>query len=146
MCWNVRTKPTQRQDGCVTPPHACAPQFRFPPAVRCYSLETVLRTNGRQDCTRPVSICLLLLLFIGHYGQIVRAAAGGDKALPPVRVNVPRGFQEKPFTLILTTPVEGAAIRYTLDGSAPSPTHGLTFGQPLTVSSNTVLRTAAFKG
>ena len=50
--------------------------------------------------------------------------ANGDSAIvgvvPPVHFNVHRGFHDTPFTLILSTPLEGASIRYTGDGREPT--------------------------
>ncbi len=58
--------------------------------------------------------------------------------------SVGRGFYTSPFSLSLGTPTSGATIRYTLDGSEPTATHGLTYSGPLTISSTTTLRFGAF--
>jgi len=62
-----------------------------------------------------------------------------------VASNQKRGFRYAPFELKLTTPTEGAVIRYTTNGSEPSPTEGSTYQAPLAISQTTVLRVAAFK-
>ena len=53
---------------------------------------------------------------------------------------------EKPITVTLAAPLEpGAEIRYTLDGSSPTP-NSLLYSKPLVVSNTTGLRAAAFLG
>jgi hypothetical protein len=84
---------------------------------------------------------LLLLLFLLQSSTKSRA-----KPLPPVQVSVPRGFQERAFALTMTAPKGGAIIRYTTDGSEPTLGNGFTFGQPIAIASNTILRVRAFKG
>ena len=52
---------------------------------------------------------------------------------------------EEPITVTLTTPLQpGAEIRFTLDGTEPTPGSTL-YSQPLVVSSSTRLRAAAFR-
>lgn len=63
----------------------------------------------------------------------------------PVNFSVPRGFQEAPVDLALTTATPDAEIRYTLDGSAPSLARGLRYGAPIKLSATTVVRAAAYK-
>lgn len=56
-----------------------------------------------------------------------------------------RGFHPEPFTLNLETETSGAEIRYTLDGSTPSATHGQVYEAPFTIDSTTVVRAGGFK-
>ena len=56
-----------------------------------------------------------------------------------------RGFYDAPFSVSITTRTEGATIRYTTDGSAPSETHGQIYHGPISVSRTTALRAMAFK-
>lgn len=56
-----------------------------------------------------------------------------------------RGFYDSPFTLTISSATAGAVIRYTLDGTVPTLTSGLTYGSPLSISKTTVIRAAAFK-
>ena len=56
-----------------------------------------------------------------------------------------RGFFEAPFELGIWSETEGAVIRYTLNGTLPSLTNGLTYLSPIPVARTTVLRAAAFK-
>ena len=63
----------------------------------------------------------------------------------PVVFSVTRGHYDEPFTLTLTTSTKAAEIRYTTDGSAPTPATGVLYGAPLNISSTTFLRAAAFR-
>ena len=56
-----------------------------------------------------------------------------------------RGFYTSPFDLTIETSTELAVIRYTLDGTEPSPSNGLTFGNPITINQTTTVRARAFR-
>ncbi len=56
-----------------------------------------------------------------------------------------RGFYDTPFALTISTATEGAQIRYTSDGTAPSPTSGLIYTGPIPISTTTCVRTIAYK-
>lgn len=58
--------------------------------------------------------------------------------------SVDRRYFSAPFTTAITCPTPGAEIRYTLDGSVPTATTGSIYTAPLTISSTTVVRAAAF--
>ena len=60
------------------------------------------------------------------------------------RFNVDRGFFEEPFDLEITSSTEGAKIRYTLDGTDPSPTRGSVYSAPIRVAKTTVVRAIAY--
>lgn len=70
---------------------------------------------------------------------------------PPTRQADPplfsreRGLVEQPFLLRLSSPA-GLSIRYSLDGSAPSPTQGLVYAAPIAVIGSTVVRALAHGG
>jgi len=66
-------------------------------------------------------------------------------ALPEIAASVPRGFRDAPFSLKLTSPTNGAVIRYTSDGSEPALTNGTESIAPLNIANTTLLRAAAFK-
>jgi hypothetical protein len=86
-----------------------------------------------------------------YFATPTPGAANGASAiaaiLPPPHFNVDRGMFETPFTLILSSPVSGASILYTTDGTEPTlGSPGVrTYSKPLTVSVTTVLRAAVFK-
>lgn len=56
-----------------------------------------------------------------------------------------RGFFQSPTAVAITSMTAGAAIRYTTDGSAPSPTHGTLYTGPVPVADTTTLRALAYK-
>lgn len=61
-----------------------------------------------------------------------------------VHFSVKRGFFNAPFSLSLASATSGAAIRYTLDGSAPSPTNGIVYAGPISITATRTVRAAAF--
>ena len=61
------------------------------------------------------------------------------------KFNINRGFHSTPFDLTITTATKGAEIFYTTDGSAPSPSNGSLYTQPLPITTTTVIRAAAYK-
>jgi len=56
-----------------------------------------------------------------------------------------RGFYETPFQVHITCATDDAAIRYTLDGTAPTASHGAVYTGPIAITTTTVLRAAAFR-
>jgi hypothetical protein len=50
------------------------------------------------------------------------------------QASVSSGLFSRPFSLTLSTPTAGASIRYTLDGSEPTPTHGILYAGAITVA------------
>src|SRR4029453_507046 len=68
-----------------------------------------------------------------------------DVPLPEVRLSVPRGFYEAPFTLKLEAPVDASLIRFTTDFSEPTLQNGRDYAGPLNITNTTILRAAAFK-
>src|ERR1043165_4452868 len=56
-----------------------------------------------------------------------------------------RGFYSAPINLTITSATPGATIRYTTDGSKPSPTQGTIYSAPIPISVTTVLRAMAYK-
>jgi hypothetical protein len=66
--------------------------------------------------------------------------------LDPPLFSVERGFYDEAFGLTLTSDMEGATIRYTTDGSAPTETNGQVLSIPpvINVSNNVAIRAAAF--
>ncbi len=56
-----------------------------------------------------------------------------------------RGFYEDPFTVTITTATPDAEIYYTTNGTEPSPANGTLYHAPVSVTTTTTLRAAAFK-
>ena len=62
-----------------------------------------------------------------------------------IRFGKEEPFPGEPFELSIQTPTQGAAIRYTTDGSWPSAEHGELYKEPLRIDKTTVVRAVAFK-
>ncbi len=75
----------------------------------------------------------------------VTNAAGSLGLVADTKFSVDRGFFDVPFTVAITTATDGAEIRYTTNGSAPSATSGILYTGPIQISRTTVLRAIATK-
>ena len=64
--------------------------------------------------------------------------------LDPAAFSVLHGFFDEPFSLVLATDMPGATIRFTIDGSEPTSTHGLTYGKPIRMDGTTTVRAGVF--
>ncbi len=56
-----------------------------------------------------------------------------------------RGFYDGAFPLTLETVTPGSQIRYTLDGSTPTPTHGTVYTGPIDIDGTTVVRAMGYR-
>ncbi|MBN1995504.1 MAG: lamin tail domain-containing protein [Anaerolineae bacterium] len=89
----------------------------------------------------------------GVYGYLANPSPGAANdetttwagVVAPLLFSQPRGFYNDPLTLELSTPTEGATIRYTTDGSRPTETNGQTYTGPLSIAGTTLVRAVAFK-
>ena len=68
------------------------------------------------------------------------------RRVPPLQFGVTRGFYDAPINLPLTAGAPDALIRYTIDGSVPSATHGIRYTGPIRIDTTRVVRAAAFVG
>lgn len=87
-----------------------------------------------------------------HLTIFSRATPGAINDAPAVwprvkdtKFSVDRGFYQKPFKVEVRSATEGAEIRYTLDGSPPSPQEGLIYEAPILIESTSILRVMAWK-
>lgn len=62
-----------------------------------------------------------------------------------VRFSQTRGLVSAPFNLTLTCGTPDAEIRFTTDGSTPTPTNGLRYQDPLRLTNSTVIKAIASK-
>ena len=84
----------------------------------------------------------------GYFVTPTPGAANGELRIGIVadtKFDVDRGFFSEPFDVTITTETEGAAIRYTTDGTVPTLTNGMDYTGPINVAKTTTIRTAAFK-
>lgn len=76
-------------------------------------------------------------------------SAGVNNFVSDVFFDHDAGYYSSPFDLEIGTATAGATIRYTLDGTAPSLTNGITYSNPIHIGgstrSTTIVRAAAFK-
>ncbi len=82
----------------------------------------------------------------GYFGTPTPGAVNGLGArgpLPDLLVSPQRGFYEAPISVTLSSPAEGASIRYTTDGTPPSATNGQVYSSPIRVDRTTILRAIA---
>jgi hypothetical protein len=61
------------------------------------------------------------------------------------KFSVDRGFYSSPFTVAITCPTAGVAIRYTTNGSTPSEVNGTLYTGPIPINTTTTLRAVAYR-
>ncbi|HTB79391.1 MAG TPA: chitobiase/beta-hexosaminidase C-terminal domain-containing protein [Opitutaceae bacterium] len=78
--------------------------------------------------------------------QLVLALAGGSpsQAATPVFSPAP-GTYSSAQNVTLTSATSGASLRYTVDGSTPTETHGTVYSVPVSISATTTLKAIAYK-
>jgi len=62
------------------------------------------------------------------------------------RLSHQHGFYDNAFDLAMVCQTQGATIRYTLDGTAPTEQSGYTYTEPIRIERTSTLRVTAFKG
>jgi hypothetical protein len=85
-------------------------------------------------------IVTVALLVIG-----LACVACANDVVADTKFSHDRGFYEAPFDVTITTETEGAMIRYTIDGRAPTETYGYVYTGPVNISTTTCLRAMAYK-
>lgn len=85
------------------------------------------------------------------FGSASPGQPNGTNGYPGVvkdtNFSVNRGFFTAPLQLTVTTDTLGSAIRYTIDGSKPTPTHGTVYNPstPIEITTTTTVRAIAFR-
>jgi hypothetical protein len=85
---------------------------------------------------------------VGYFNSPTPGAPNSASSLGFVadtQVSVDRGFFSGPIDVTITTATPGAQIRYTLDGTAPTPIQGTNYTGPIHITQTTTLRVGAFK-
>lgn len=75
---------------------------------------------------------------------VANGASSLTSITPRPSFSVGRGLFSESFSLVMSCSLAGATIRYTTDGSEPTATTGTLYGGPITISTTTILRAAAF--
>ena len=65
--------------------------------------------------------------------------------LDDVQLDRQGGFYDQSFELSISTKLVDVETRYTIDGSAPTSTHGEVYSAPIVVDTSTIVRAAAFQ-
>lgn len=102
--------------------------------------------NPRRSRTAPVRVAPLALTILAIICYTVAPYIGRVQAavvLTPPVFSAQRGFFSSPFNLTLTSP-SGGSIRYTLDGSTPSPTKGTVYSSPISITTTKAVRAIAY--
>ena len=112
--------------------------MRFSPIAHQYVSLTSKRMRSELASLLTVLVTAFLLM-----GQGV----ADRETVKDTQFSTDRGFYWSPTTVLIQSKTEGARIRYTLDGSAPTPAYGLGNTNPVTVSveRTTTLRAMAYK-
>ncbi len=85
---------------------------------------------------------------VGYLLQPTPGAANGRALIGFVedtKFSVDRGFYNTPIDVAITSATPGAAVRYTTDGSDPSPHSGTVYTGPVRIAATTTLRAIAFR-
>ncbi|MDA7887928.1 CotH kinase family protein [Akkermansiaceae bacterium] len=85
---------------------------------------------------------------LGYYTNPTPGGSNGTGLQDYVRdttFSVDRGFYDAPFDLLIESNTVGAQIRYTLDGSDPTPTQGTLYSGPINIATTSVVKAIAFK-
>ncbi|MBI3415686.1 MAG: lamin tail domain-containing protein [Verrucomicrobia bacterium] len=83
-----------------------------------------------------------------YFSKPTPGTANGDGLsgfVADTKFSQPRGFYDTPFDLTISTATAGAEIRYTTNGTPPSPTNGIVYTASIPVNATVTLRAAAFK-
>ncbi|MGB2822930.1 MAG: CotH kinase family protein, partial [Phycisphaerae bacterium] len=137
-----------------------AVQFESVDLTACIDLlvagENVLAIHAMNDaasdatfliCPRLTALCDVMVT----EGYYTTPTPGGPNVpgvvglVADTKFSVDRGFYDAPFDVEITTDTDGAEIRYTLDGTAPTATGDTQYTGPITIATTTTLRAAAFK-
>ncbi len=91
-------------------------------------------------------------VFFRPQDSVITATPGAVNGVPqftgvvqPVVFSQKHGFYSSAISLALSTTTPGAVIRYTLDGSTPTASHGQVYAGALALSRTSIVRAAAFR-
>ncbi len=70
---------------------------------------------------------------------------GFNGKVEDTKFSINRGFYDEPQNVAITSITPGAEIRFTTDGSEPTETSGTVYSAPISITTTTTLRAAAFK-
>ncbi|MCX6854026.1 MAG: chitobiase/beta-hexosaminidase C-terminal domain-containing protein, partial [Verrucomicrobia bacterium] len=92
------------------------------------------------------------VLFFRPSGSVITATPGAVNQVPefagevkPLVFSQKHGYYTAPFSLAITSPTLGTSIRYTLDGTTPTTTHGILYTRPIAINKTSTVRAIGFK-
>jgi hypothetical protein len=86
---------------------------------------------------------VFLLFVVGFVGLTTATPVLAQTTLDAPEFSQEHGFFKDPFQLTLSA-TNGAQIRYTTDYSTPTPSHGIVYSGPITITGTTVIRAVAY--
>jgi len=117
--------------------------------------ENVLAFHGLNDALGDSDFVLIPELIAGSSVAVPQYfaastpgqsnASGAMGTVSDTRFSLDRGFYDAPFDLEIRTDTVGAAIRYTIDGSAPGAMHGIEYTGPIPIHDTVCIRAVAVK-
>lgn len=87
----------------------------------------------------PGTYDLVVYDYYGHWSSKPYSVTETVHAVPQPTASVKTGTFEKPFSVGLSAP-SGDTIKYTLDGTDPTPTNGSTYTKPISLSKTTTIK------
>ena len=87
----------------------------------------------------------LIFLMAGLATGKLAGAAEPKKRVSEIKFSEHHGFFDRPFAVELTTKTAVARIYYTTNGVEPTVAQGVRYATPISISTTTILRAAAFK-
>ena len=87
---------------------------------------------------------------LGYFAEPTPATENGTTTFSgfveeEVVADMPRGFYDASFSVGLSTSDPALSIRYTIDGSPPTASAGTVYSTPISITTTTILRAAAFR-
>jgi beta-glucanase (GH16 family) len=110
-------------------------------------------TDGQPGHTLDISFPSVVGRYVRMYGisratswgySIYEFEVYGNKVATPV-ITPASGTYVGPQIVTITCDTEGATIKYTLDGSNPTPSYGIIYEGPFTITTTTTIKAIAYK-
>ncbi len=86
------------------------------------------------------------VFFESHTPGTLNNAPAFPGVVKDTNFDIDRGFYDAPFQLTIISATPGATIRYTLDGTPPTPTTGTIYTGPITIETTSTVRALATFG
>lgn len=140
-------------EGTYTSEQSVTISIPTPGAVIRYTIDSSEPTELSPLHSSPITVPLNTKILIKAKGfkkdWTSSSTIGGNynvtgKVVTPVFSVMPN-YYTSAQSVVLSTTTAGASIKFTIDGSVPSKTHGLEYTSPIAVASTTTLKAFAYK-